>query len=242
MKRYFQNDEVNCSTRQLTLFVVCSLSSQAFRKAVEDFAEKKEHEISDACFVFIMSHGKPCEDTGEDGIVCYDGHCIPISWVESQFNNANATRLIGKPKVLLFHCCRGEKNDTGVRMQHTLQRSQSRKDSAEDDGHEKDGLNKYDAWAALAAGDRRTVPTVTDMLVLYSTVPGESCRERRGGAANHLRSFFIQGMVAYRDRLEGSWYIQILCRAIREHAHEMPLRDILDEVGDATLQQLGYES
>jgi caspase-like apoptosis-related cysteine protease len=120
-----------------------------------------------------MSHGEPYGPTGEDGIVCHDGACVPISWVESRFNNANAPKLIHKPKVLLFHCCRGEsKLDTGVRMQHTLQRSQSRRN--EDDGegdHERDGVDQS-YWKA--GGDGDTLPTVTDMLVLYSTVPGES--------------------------------------------------------------------
>jgi hypothetical protein len=135
------------------------------KKRIRDFATKEEHKKSNACFVFIMSHG--AGHRGEDSFWSCDGRVLHISWIEDQFNNENAPNLIGKPKVLVLHCCRGEEVDYGVRSaHHHLQ------DEEEEGADETIGRSQSDGHIG-AASPRGRLPAVTDMLVAYSTVPGE---------------------------------------------------------------------
>lgn len=55
------------------------------------------------------------------------------------------------------------------------------------------------------------IATFFDMKVCYSTVLGYN---------------------AFRDPLEGSWYVQILCKVLAEHAHDTHLEDLLKIIGE----------
>lgn len=54
------------------------------------------------------------------------------------------------------------------------------------------------------------IATFYDMKICYSTVLGYN---------------------AFRDPIEGSWYIQILCKVFGEHAHDTHLEDLLKIIG-----------
>lgn len=54
------------------------------------------------------------------------------------------------------------------------------------------------------------IATFYDMKICYSTVLGYN---------------------AFRDPIEGSWYIQILCKVFAEHAHDTHLEDLLKIIG-----------
>lgn len=58
---------------------------------------------------------------------------------------------------------------------------------------------------------RDNIATFYDMKICYSTVSGYN---------------------AFRDPVEGSWYIQILCKVFAEHAHDTHLEDLLKIVGE----------
>lgn len=62
----------------------------------------------------------------------------------------------------------------------------------------------------LPEGVPINIPTYSDIKICYATVPG-------------YRSF--------RDPLDGSWYIQIMCEIWSEHAHDTHLDDLLKMVG-----------
>lgn len=62
------------------------------------------------------------------------------------------------------------------------------------------------------------VPTWEDFLVVHSTV---------------------HGYVSIRNKIEGTWFVQSLCKVFRTNAHHMDLRDMLDEVA---LELSNYES
>lgn len=55
------------------------------------------------------------------------------------------------------------------------------------------------------------IATFYDMKICYSTVSGYN---------------------AFRDPVEGSWYVQILCKVLAEHAHDTHLEDILKIIGE----------
>ena len=48
-----------------------------------------------------------------------------------------------------------------------------------------------------------------DMLIVYSTIPG---------------------YVSYRDELNGSWFIQVLCEVFMNYADKVHIRDLFDMV------------
>lgn len=73
-------------------------------------------------------------------------------------------------------------------------------------GTESDSLGTGPAPAAVA-----NVATFYDMKICYSTVLGYN---------------------AFRDPVEGSWYIQILCKVFAEHAHDTHLEDLLKLIGE----------
>lgn len=54
------------------------------------------------------------------------------------------------------------------------------------------------------------IATFYDMKICYSTVIGYN---------------------AFRDPIEGSWYIQILCKVLAEHAHDTHFEDLLKIIG-----------
>lgn len=55
------------------------------------------------------------------------------------------------------------------------------------------------------------IATFYDMKICYSTVSGYN---------------------AFRDPVEGSWYVQIMCQVFAEHAHDTHLEDLLKIVGE----------
>lgn len=55
------------------------------------------------------------------------------------------------------------------------------------------------------------IATFYDMKICYSTVPGYN---------------------AFRDPIDGSWYVQVFCKVFSEHAHDTHLEDLLKIIGE----------
>lgn len=78
------------------------------KKAVKNFALRKEHASSDSTFVVIMSHGK------RDAILGVHYHkkdnpsdTFPVDDIYLHLNSENCPALRNKPKVILIQACRG---------------------------------------------------------------------------------------------------------------------------------------
>lgn len=56
---------------------------------------------------------------------------------------------------------------------------------------------------------KETMRNYADMLVAHATLPG---------------------YVAFRDKITGSWFIQILCEVFMKYAHKSHLQDLLNMV------------
>jgi caspase Dronc len=93
--------------------------------------------------------------------------------------------LIGKPKVFFFPFCRGTLSDQEKKI-HQI---------------ETDGLSN-------------SVPTFSDILICYGTVPG---------------------FTTHRDTSFGSWYVNELCKGVAEHAADTHLEDLLKIVSTNTM-------
>lgn len=81
---------------------------------------------------------------------------------------------------------------------------------AQHNGTESDSRGTVSASASDP--DVTNIATFYDMKICYSTVLGYN---------------------AFRDPVEGSWYIQILCKVFAEHAHDTHLEDLLKLIGES---------
>ncbi|XP_063070405.1 caspase a-like [Engraulis encrasicolus] len=88
-------------------------SAEGMDKAVKDFSERKEHELSDSTFVVMMSHGK------RDNIMGVKWNrdspeldVFPVDKIYKYLNTTGCPGLRNKPKVILIQACRG--GDSGL--------------------------------------------------------------------------------------------------------------------------------
>lgn len=106
-----------------------------------------------------------------------DGTSTSVEDVIEKFSNTSCKKLVHKPKVFFFPFCRGKISDKEKKISHKI---------------ETDGV-------AL-----NLVPSYSDILICYGTVPG---------------------FVTHRDTGFGSWYVRELCKVFAEHACDCHLED-----------------
>lgn len=73
---------------------------------------------------------------------------------------------------------------------------------------------EHEITGNLAEGTN--VPTFYDMKICYST---------------------LAGFTAFRDPVEGSWYVQILCKVFADHSHDTHFDDLIKIIGDLMNQK-----
>ncbi|OWR55428.1 caspase Nc [Danaus plexippus plexippus] len=148
----------------------------------------------DCVFIVVSSHGYPSSHGSDIDIRCHDGRFISVFEIVNHFNNERFPALRGIPKVFIFQLCRGN-NESFLYG-----------------GAESDGTAGGAAGGAGGgAGPPRLLPpespgggraldrVTSDILVAHSTIPGN---------------------VSFRDRRDGSWYIQALCSVFAARAHD----------------------
>ena len=80
-----------------------------------------------------------------------------------------------------------------------------------------------DGVAEGAAGDvARARPTWEDMVIAYSTIPGQCVLELL-----YMLSVLSPGYASLRDHDKGTWFIQSLVEVFMVHAHDTELVDLL---------------
>ncbi|XP_035666920.1 caspase-2-like [Branchiostoma floridae] len=139
---------------------------------------------------------------GEEGVIFgTDGVPVQLDEIFSMFDNKNCLRLKGKPKLFFIQACRGSKVD---------------KD--EPDGPEpavKVNLKREIRNLLHLPEDESDGPlqdsqtTRTDMLCGYATQPGYK---------------------SFRNRENGSWFIQDITKVFMEHAKDKSLREMMQNV------------
>lgn len=114
-----------------------------------------------------------------------DGNSINVETVINIFSNTNCPNLLMKPKIFFFPFCRGKISDLEKKIGRI----------------ETDGVPG--------------VPSFSDILICYGTVPG---------------------FVTHRDTGFGSWYVRELCKIFTEHACDCHLEDMLKMVSTRTME------
>lgn len=129
--------------------------------------------------IAILSHGS------KDGVIfTADSTFIKVNDLWDSFVGSKCEKLIGKPKLFFVQACRGDRRDSGV----IFDSKRPRLDESFDD-----------AVDSLSEDNTFKIPTMADILVMYST---------------------YEGHVSFRDTKDGSWFIQTVCKELQENKHD----------------------
>ncbi|XP_030843307.1 caspase-3-like [Strongylocentrotus purpuratus] len=171
------------------------------------------------CFIFaILTHGK------EGSIYGTDERLVKIEDIVGPFGSDRCPTLNGKPKLFFLQACRGERFDGGVEATDGTAVPPTDKAAGDDrakdqekpqvDEQDDDQLVNKMLKMALDSTDsfassRSKVPSQSDMLLAYATVPG---------------------FVSWRNSERGSWFIQALTETIIQHARDEDLLSMITMV------------
>ncbi|NXS05771.1 CASP9 protein, partial [Oxylabes madagascariensis] len=178
---------------------------------------RQDHSALDCCIVVILSHG--CQTSHiqfPGGVYGTDGKPIPIEKIVNYFNGSNCPSLRGKPKLFFIQACGGEQRDQGFVVDCDSPAEEAPGSSLESDATPfrvpSDNMDEPDAIASL--------PTPSDILVSYSTFPG---------------------FVSWREKLSGSWYVEMLDSVLEQYAHSEDLLNMLVRVAHAVSARGRYK-
>ena len=78
------------------------LKDYEIKSKLNQLLNSEECESYDCFVLYIHSHGK------EHGFITANNNVIEYHEIFDLFSNKNSQKLIGKPKLILFDCCRGD--------------------------------------------------------------------------------------------------------------------------------------
>uniref|UniRef100_A0A3Q0RZ27 Caspase 2, apoptosis-related cysteine peptidase n=1 Tax=Amphilophus citrinellus TaxID=61819 RepID=A0A3Q0RZ27_AMPCI len=188
------------------------LTAQGMRTCIENFCRRPEHRTADSCVMCLLSHGV------EGAVYGTDGKLLQLDWVFEAFDNAHCPFLQNKPKIFFIQACRGEEMDCGVEQIDGPTRMCSPSCEQRDAGRE--GQGDADSRQRGDTGRPRIkLPQRSDMICGFAS---------------------LKGTAAMRNTKRGSWFIQELNTALRLHARDTHLADILVQVNSRIKEREGY--
>ncbi|XP_058065573.1 caspase-like [Anopheles bellator] len=163
---------------------------QVFEK-LELASKKEDHNKNDCLVVVMMTHG----ETGT--LLAADTHATnrPPYKVErlwEHFVGDACPGLVGKPKLVFIQACRGEQLDPGLKT-----RLVRVADTVDARGTPED------------RGEVYSIPTMADLLVVYSTYDGH---------------------YSWRNPTNGSWFIQSLANNLTKYGSKLDVQSLLTVV------------
>ncbi|XP_055693561.1 caspase-1-like [Lutzomyia longipalpis] len=160
------------------------------RKDLRNLLEKvsqEDHTDYDCLVVVVMTHGETGYLYALD-----DSYKIDELWHE--FTGNKCKSLIGKPKLFFVNACRGERLDHGVMQVRVF-------------------TDQVDSTAREVT---YAIPSVADILVMYST---------------------FEGHYSWRNPENGSWFIEVLYEELKKYGTERDLLTLLTGVN----RRVAYE-
>ncbi|XP_021270990.1 caspase-1-like [Numida meleagris] len=132
------------------------ITSQEMTTVMKKFADHKDHLTSDSTFLVFMSHGNSAGICGTESNGTVD--ILSFSTIYENFNNKHCKALMGKPKVVIIQCCRGE-NEGFVLVRDST-------------NYEMPVFSSHSIRTARLQGDKiREVHLESDFATLYSSTP-----------------------------------------------------------------------
>ncbi|XP_029359890.1 caspase-2 isoform X2 [Echeneis naucrates] len=188
------------------------LTAEGMRTCIENFCRQPDHRTVDSCVVCLLSHGV------EGAIYGTDGQLLQLDWVFEAFDNAHCPLLQNKPKMFFIQACRGDEMDCGVEQIDGPARTCSPSCEQGDSGREGQG-NEDSRQREVMGRPRIKLPQRSDMICGFAS---------------------LKGTAAMRNTKRGSWFIQELNTALRLHAKDTHLADILVQINGRIKEREGY--
>ncbi|XP_053668341.1 caspase-1-like [Anopheles marshallii] len=154
----------------------------------------EDHSKNDCLVVVVMTHGK------KNNRLYARDKCYKADKLWEPFIGDACPSLLGKPKLFFIQACRGKKLDTGSRIKRMV-------------------AEVLPLPVAEPVPINYVIPTMADLLVMYST---------------------CDGYYAWRNTDNGSWFIQSLSMELVVKAHRQELLHILTGVSRRVAYQ--YQS
>lgn len=180
------------------------------KKVVRNFSERRELEKVDSCFVIITSHGTKDEQNNTE----IQGIDYPNGASDQDYEKVLCTDIMD---YFTAEACPylAEKPKIFIFQLCRGKKSQN----AVHSGRVQTDTCVFSKKSSLEFSlddmhPNKATRNYADMLVVQSTLPGH---------------------VAYRDSINGSWFIQIFCKVFMDHAYLYHIQDLLNMV-DAKLK------
>lgn len=131
-------------------------TSQEMTTVMKKFADHKDHLTSDSTFLVFMSHGMSTGICGTKSNGTTD--ILSFNTIYENFNNKHCRALMGKPKVVIIQCCRGD-NIGSVQIRDSIDPEMPTSTS--------------DGWRCveLQSSKTREAHLESDFATLYSSTP-----------------------------------------------------------------------
>ena len=139
---------------------------------------RQNHSDNDCLLITIMTHGE------RDGKIQASDETFLVQDLYFPFIGHSCESLIGKPKLFFIQACRGSMVDPGAILKPTPKART---------------MKVSDQVDAKAMPQPFVIPTLSDLLIMYSTA---------------------EGYYSFRNPQDGSWFIQALCDELRENPQE----------------------
>uniref|UniRef100_A0A3Q3XEP2 Uncharacterized protein n=1 Tax=Mola mola TaxID=94237 RepID=A0A3Q3XEP2_MOLML len=189
-----------------------NLTAQGMKTCIENFCRRPDHQTFDSCVVCLLSHGV------EGAIYGTDGQVLQLDWVFEAFDNSHCPLLQNKPKMFFIQACRGDEMDCGVEQidgpSRTCSSSCEQRDAGKEGEEDTNSRQREDVCRP-----RIKLPQRSDMICGFAS---------------------LKGTAAMRNTKRGSWFIQELNTALRLHARDKHLADILVQVNRRIKEREGY--
>eukprot|EP00058_Branchiostoma_floridae_P001057 XP_002586545.1 hypothetical protein BRAFLDRAFT_287672 [Branchiostoma floridae] len=164
-----------------------------------------DHGSYDSFILAVLSHGV------EGQIYGTDERLLPVKKITEYFDNLHCKTLVGKPKLFFIQACRGDKLDRGIEQTDAAGADSPEPPATPTEEELVRRLLEESMVVEETDAMRDTLPTQSDMLLAYATVPG---------------------FVSWRNSMAGSWFIQALTEVLTQYAPEEDLLSMLTIVND----------
>ncbi|KAK1122018.1 hypothetical protein K0M31_009866 [Melipona bicolor] len=189
------------------VFSFCNLTAQEMLSEIGNFSRHKDLRKVDSCFIIISSHGN----------ISTQYEITEIEGVEKHNSGtAQSRKTILCVDILNFFTAENCPHLAGKPKVFIFQlcRGVKKQKSVREPRYTTDISNfqrPVDQSIRFRRNNTEMLRSYEDMLLAYATLPG---------------------YVAFRDKITGSWFIQILCEVFMKYAHEAHLQDLLSMVDE----------
>lgn len=182
------------------------LWSKELTDRIEQFSRRDDLRKVDSCFVIITSHG---DENSEGDDTEIQGVDYRSTYDSSDYRTVLCTDIMS---YFSADACPHLAGKPKIFI-FQLCRGNKRQKAVKAPRHTTDTCTSNHLKTADLSDscgvNNNTIRNYSDMLVVHATMPGH---------------------VAFRDKVTGSWFIQILCEVFMNHACTMHLQDLLNKV------------